>query len=158
VRQFSSSLVNFFISNTKLGSKKSESKSAAPNGSLPSGAGVPPVIQFDSDTPDVVRLLKSVAVTYIISSPALQAQQYGQRRIIGDLFLHLTAAMIQGGDATSWIPVRFRSIMEAFDKGVVSARRAAADCICSMTESEAIALRNRILGVDGGSVFHPVVR
>ena len=116
-----------------------------------------PALRLDADAEEVVRLLKAVTVSYIISSPSLHAQQLGQSRIIEDLFVFIVRALVQP-KSDGWLPRRFGDIVQMFRSKAISARRAASDCICSMTENEAVALRSRIMGVDAGSVLNPLVR
>ncbi|WP_072642824.1 hypothetical protein [Sinorhizobium americanum] len=48
-------------------------------------------VEFDPDRVDEVKILKQITRDYIIGSPTLAAQQYGQKKIIRDLFDALTS-------------------------------------------------------------------
>ena len=119
---------------------------------LNSDDGGPSVI-IGQESSDEVRVLKRVARTYVIGLPALHAQQFGQRRIIRelfDIFVHET----KGGKA-QFIPKRLRHI---WDLEGTSIPRAAADCIASLTENEAYQLHRRLTGIETGSILDPLVR
>jgi len=110
---------------------------------------------FKEDWVDEVRILKQITRDYIISSPTLAAQQHGQKRIVTDLF----EALWKGYDAEvgypAFAPIRLRYL--AGVEGTTKARFVA-DCIASLSESEAIALHARLCGVVTGSVLDPIVR
>lgn len=112
-----------------------------------------PSVIVGQESNDEVRVLKRIARTYVIGLPALHAQQFGQKRIITelfDIFVHET----DGGKA-EFLPTRLRHIWEI--EGTSTAR-AAADCIASLTENEAYQLHRRLTGVETGSILDPVVR
>lgn len=111
------------------------------------GLQVKPSIQAE------VRLLKQIAKQFIISSPILAAQQYGQKNIISSVF----HALFESADTTypNFLPIKLRYIWELSNGNKA---RFAADCIASMTESEVIALHKRLTGVSAGSVMDPIIR
>lgn len=109
-------------------------------------------VVIDSKKADEVRLLKQIARDYIISSTALAGQQRGQKRILQDLFFDIYEDIASG--SPSYLPKRFHD----FCRGDVSAVRATADCIASLTENEAYALHARFNGYSAGSVLDPIVR
>lgn len=104
-----------------------------------------------------LRLLKGITIDYILSNPALMAQQLGQGRVLIQLFGDFLRAMVDP-EARLYLPRRFGAISADFDRGAITARRAASDCICSLTEGEAMAFHARLRGFNGGSVMHPLVR
>ena len=100
-----------------------------------------------------IDVLKQLTWEYVITAPALTTQQYGQRKLIDDLFNILTDAIAKG-EYGIFSP-RFR---EHLSESTVSDRenkRIVADYISGMTEREAIELHQRLTGVSLGSVLDP---
>lgn len=99
-----------------------------------------------------VRLLKQIARHYVIGLPALHAQQYGQRKVVRDLFeIFLT----EGKSGKSKLfPARLRYIWDEENEPP----RLAADCIAALTENEAYQLHRRLTGIESGSILDPIVR
>lgn len=116
----------------------------------PSGA----TVSITPDAADEVRLLKHFARHYVISLPALHAQQYGQKKIIRDLF----KIFLEEGKAGNLklFPARLRYIWE--DNSEDQAARLAADCVASLTENEAYRLHGRLTGSESGLILDPIVR
>ncbi len=112
-----------------------------------------PRVALDQKYVDEVRLLKQVARDYILSSPSLAAQQLGQRRILEGLFQDFYEEI--DARKPKLLPRRFHHL--ATNHGAQPAR-AAADCVASLTEGEAIALYQRLTGQYSGSVLDPIVR
>jgi dGTPase len=112
------------------------------------------VVRIDPDAADDVRLLKQLARHYVIGLPALSAQQYGQRKVIKDLF----SIFLTEGSAGNMkmLPPRMRYIWE--DHHNDKPARLAADCVACLTETEAIQLHRRLTGMDSGSILDPIVR
>ncbi len=113
-----------------------------------------PTVAIDSDASDEVRVLKYFARQYVISLPALSAQQYGQKRIIRELFQVFLTEGKAGNFAV--FPARLRYIWE--DNKEEKPARLAADCVASLTENEAYRLHNRLTGVESGLILDPIVR
>lgn len=113
-----------------------------------------PAVVIQPDAADEVRLLKYFARNYVLSLPALHAQQYGQAKIIEDLFgIFLT----EGKTANfKLFPKRLLYIWE--DNQDDPAARLAADCVASLTENEAIQLHSRLTGTNSGLILDPIVR
>ncbi|MGO4832363.1 deoxyguanosinetriphosphate triphosphohydrolase, partial [Rhizobiaceae sp. 2RAB30] len=110
-------------------------------------------LSIDLTTQAEVRLLKQITKQFIISSPSLAAQQHGQKHIIKDVF---DALFDHSGDTyPKFLPTKMR-YMWVLSEGQKA--RFAADCIASMTESELIALHQRLTGAAAGSVLDPIVR
>ncbi len=110
---------------------------------------------FNTDSLDEVQLLKQITRDYVIGSPTLAAQQHGQRRIVRDLYEDLTAAPRTAEGYPAFLPVRLRYLRPIAG---TSPARFVADCIASLSESEAIALHARLVGSTTGSVLDPIVR
>ena len=107
-----------------------------------------------------VKVLKQLTWEYVINAPALATQQYGQRKLIEDLFKILTDATSESEFGV--FPPRFREHLESAPGNAgsnVSAREASrvvADYISGMTEREAIDLHQRLTGASLGSVLDPL--
>ena len=112
-------------------------------------------VVFDEDRLHEVLILKQITRDYIIGNPTLAAQQHGQKKIIQELF----KAINEGYDGSlgypAFLPVRLRYLSE-IDGGTHA--RNVADCIASLSESEAMALHARLHGMEAGSVLDPIVR
>lgn len=116
------------------------------------GAG--PTVSIKPEAADEVRLLKHFARHYVINLPALHAQQYGQKKIIRDLF----KIFLDEGKAGNLklFPTRMRYIWE--DNCDDKPARLAADCVASLTENEAYQFHGRLTGAESGLVLDPIVR
>lgn len=112
-------------------------------------------VKFSEDAVWEVKILKQITRDYIIDSPTLAAQQYGQKKIITDLF----SAFWDGHDKVvgcpPFLPIRLRYLTEI---GGSTRPRVVADCIASLSESEAVGLHARLSGAVTGSVLDPIVR
>lgn len=121
--------------------------------SLDEGDPTAPVI-IGQESLDEVLLLKHIARRYVIGLPALAAQQFGQRRVISDLF-EIFLSQGAKGDLGP-LPARLRYIWT--DHCGDKPARLAADCVAALTENEALQLHRRLTGYESGSVLDPIVR
>jgi dGTPase len=112
-------------------------------------------VNFNDDWHSEVRILKQITRDYIIDSPALAAQQHGQKLIITQLFKALWEGHSAEIGYPPFLPVRLRYLTE--EPGATKAR-IVADCIAGLSESEAIGLHARLYGLVIGSVLDPIVR
>ena len=112
-------------------------------------------VVIGDDEEDEIRILKQICRDYIISNPALAAQQRGHERIMRNLFGDLLDDA--RGENPRYIPRKFAYFLDSGGADAENAR-AVADCISSLTEAEAIALHSRLRGVSSGSVLDPIVR
>lgn len=112
-------------------------------------------VVIESDYQDEVQILKQITRDYIIGSPTLAAQQHGQIQIIRDLFQALIKESDNEDRYPPFLPVRLRYLRPMAG---TSPARFVADCIASLSESEAIALHARLTGATSGSVLDPIVR
>lgn len=112
-------------------------------------------VTFNEDALTEVQLLKQITRDYIIGSPTLSAQQHGQQRIITDLFDALWDGHNRELGYPAFLPIRLRYLAEVPN---TSRARLVADCIASLSESEAIGLHARLTGSVTGSVLDPIVR
>jgi dGTPase len=137
LRNFTSTLIGHYVRAIKL--------SEHPNG---------PTVTIETHAADEVRLLKYFARHYVIGLPALHAQQFGQKRIIRELFSIFLSEGRSGN--LKILPTRLRYIWE--DNHQDKPVRLAADCVASLTENEAYQLHHRFTGMDSGLVLDPIVR
>ena len=98
-----------------------------------------------------VKILKELTWEYVINNPALATQQYGQRKLIGELFEILADAALESD--FSVFPPRFSEHLEEIGNSKRQIARTVADYISGMTERQAIELHQRLTGV--GSVLDP---
>ena len=112
-------------------------------------------VVFNEEALTEVQLLKQITRDYIIGSPTLAAQQHGQKRIITDLFDALWDGHDRELGYPAFLPIRLRYLAEVPN---TSRARFVADCIASLSESEAIGLHGRLCGAATGSVLDPIVR
>lgn len=111
-------------------------------------------VTIDDWAADEVRVLKHFARRYVIGLPALHAQQFGQKRIIRELF----GIFLEQGKSGNLkvLPARLRYIWE--DNPSEKPARLAADCVASLTENEAYQLHGRLMGTESGLILDPIVR
>lgn len=111
-----------------------------------------------------IDLLKQLTWHYVILNPALAAQQYGQRKIVNDLF----GTFLEAAHAAPANPVR-RVLPNAFEGAIagIEAQRAptkrekiriASDAVAGLTEQQALDMHRRLTGYDTRSVLDPIVR
>lgn len=96
-------------------------------------------------------LLKSLTWTYVIESPALSAQQEGQRRVIEALFQYFSESVETQPHV---LPPWARRLAQDTDEN--GRMRIACDVVASLTEAQAIALYGRVSGYQPGSVLDGV--
>ena len=99
----------------------------------------------------VMRFLQNLVWRYVITSPRLATQQAGQRKIIRDLF-EVYCQAIKDNDR-SILPASFRADLDPgqIDCMSESPERLAIDIVASLSESQAVLLHRRFLGVASGS-------
>jgi dGTPase len=110
--------------------------------------------------PDIeaeVRILKELTWYYVIESPALVAQRFGQRTLIRSLFQTFCDAADtkrdpKGRDITIF-PLYFRERLERNQAGVRGVKRIVADLISGMSEAQAVAVHQRLTGQSLGSAL-----
>lgn len=103
---------------------------------------------------DEVRFLKQLTRRYVIENTALAGQQFGQRKILKELFEDLHDAA-KNPHLRNVFPHRSRHLL---NETGAQYPRAIADALASMTEAEVVALHKRLRGIDGGTVMNPIVR
>lgn len=117
--------------------------------------GNEPVLRIDPELQIEVLLLKGLTWQYVIESPALITQRYGQRKLIESLFMTLCEA---GGSAQD------RRVFPAFYQqllgqtpGDALIMRTVADLISSLTEAQVVALHHRLTGTSMGASLDPIL-
>jgi dGTPase len=100
-----------------------------------------------------VEVLQSLTWAYVVESAVLTTQQYGERRIVSELFDIYWEAILH--NSFGIFPPRLQEEVEEVAGGKVpllEAPRFVADTIASMTEREAIKVHRRLTGVALGSL------
>jgi len=146
LRSFTSSRIGDYVRTTKLRQRK-----------------IKP-LHKDARVEYEVKMLKELTWHYVINNPSLASQQYGQRRIIRELFSVYMNAANSASPAWSIFPHRFQQEMKdlAADWGNDIPHdlraRTAADTVATMTDLEALRVYQRFSGVLPGSVLEPLIR
>lgn len=111
-----------------------------------------------------VKMLKQLTWNYVIDNPALASQQYGQRRLIKDLFA-IYREVATGEDNWRVLPASSREQVEAAFQEISNAHdreraltRIVVDLIAGMTEKHAVDMHRRLTGVSLGSVLEHIGR
>lgn len=101
-----------------------------------------------------VAILKALTWFYVIYNPSLATQQYGQRKIIRELF-HIfgNAAVSKKDEERNIIPFAFQEAFRQADGDNSAVVRLVADLIAGMTEQGLVKLYKRLTGTDMGSVL-----
>jgi dGTPase len=94
-----------------------------------------------------VTMLKELIWTYVIEAPSLSARQYGQQRIIRDLFSIYTE-LARKSKTWQVFPNFYRERLKEAQGQLEEVVRTCVDLIASMTESQAIAMHRRLTGQD----------
>jgi dGTPase len=101
-----------------------------------------------------VRMLKALTWFYVIYNPSLATQQYGQRKIIRELFnIFGNAAISANDEERNIIPFAFREQLLEAENNNDAVVRVVADIIANMTEQGLVKLYRRLTGIDMGSIL-----
>lgn len=110
-----------------------------------------------------ITMWKELTWHYVIEHPSLATQQYGQRRIIKELFRIFREAA--SSRDRSILPASAREFLEQEEQqannqqALEQARsRVVADIVAGMTEQQALEMYQRLLGISPGSILTPIVR
>lgn len=106
-------------------------------------------------------LLKSLAWTYVIESPALAAQQHGQRKVIETLFdYYCDQAAHHPHALPSWAQSYRRDgqRMDEHESPEAAYVRLASDIVASLSERQAFAIYSRVTGQTSGTVMEAILR
>ena len=127
---------------------------------VPGSAGGPRV-KIESQAAIELFVFKQLTWHYVINNVSLASQQYGQRRIIRELFnIFVEAAESKQLDI---FPVSFR---ERIEKLIEDGRydlkeeriRVVADLLSGLTEQQAVSIYQRLTGVFLGTVMDAIIR
>jgi len=107
-----------------------------------------------------IDLLKSLAWTYVIESPALAAQQHGQKVMIRKLFEYYLDVVRKNDHALpSWArSYRHSDQWSAHSTSAHAEARLACDVVASLSERQAAAVYSRITGHAAGSILESILR
>jgi dGTPase len=101
-------------------------------------------------------MLKELVWTYVIEAPALATQQYGQRKIIRELFsIYSEAAAAE--DKRKIFPAYYRERLDAAGTDTAETCRICVDLIASLTEAQVINMHQRLTGSSLGSALEDLV-
>lgn len=101
-----------------------------------------------------VQILKALTWFYVIYNPALATQQFGQRRMIRELFdIFLNSASASDEQERNIIPFAFRDEIYENKGDPAALTRIVTDMVSSMTEQGLTKLYRRLTGVDMGSIL-----
>jgi dGTPase len=106
-----------------------------------------------------LKLLQRIVWKYVITNPSLATRQYGQRKIIRELFYIYQEAVEM--KKTNLIPSRFlennslEKFLEKADKDLQKVRLAV-DIVASLRESEAIIMYRRLTGLEQSSIIDAI--
>ncbi|MFN8665498.1 MAG: dNTP triphosphohydrolase [Thermomicrobiales bacterium] len=108
-----------------------------------------PVVSIDPVKQREVQLLNGLTWYYVINSPALMSQRFGQRSLIRTLFGTLREAAASPSDVHIFPPF-YREMLEAAESEE-ERLRVVTDYIASMSEGEVIEIHQRLNGQSLGS-------
>jgi len=140
LRQYSSHLIGRYLGNTRLEIKDKKCE-----------------LKIDDHLLREVAMLKELTWVYVIEAPSLTSQQFGQRYAIRKLFeIYMDAT----GKATAQnlFPAYYREAIEEAKGDEKQIKRTVIDLIAGMTENQALAIYNRLIGVSVGSGLDEIVR
>jgi dGTPase len=117
-----------------------------------------PVLTISRDIKARVAVLKALTTFYVIESPSLLAQRYGQRRIVRTLFeIFYEAATDKHRDDLAIFPLIFRERLELLpvdDRKQI--KRLISDLISSMSEGQLLDTFAKLTGQIQGSAVEPI--
>ena len=121
-------------------------------------------VEIDAGVETKIFVSKQLTWHYVIYGSALQAQQFGQRRIVQHLFNTFNdAADPKKGNLPDLFPPSHREpIIELIQESRVSSDedriRLVTDLVAGMTESQAISMYQRLTGMNFGTVRDRIVQ
>ena len=113
------------------------------------------LVKIEDQANKELFVFKQLTWYYVINNVALAGQQYGQRKIIRNLF----NIFAEEAESVNWdlFPVRYQEFMEQTDTKEEKVR-VVADLISSLTEQQAISIYQRLTGISLGTVMDSIVR
>jgi dGTPase len=110
------------------------------------------VLEIDPTLELQVEVLKLLTRFYVIESPSMVSQRYGQRKLIRSLFNTFLSAANSRKDRTIF-PAYFQEAIQYAEDDNRKIKRIVADLIASMSEAQAIAIHQRLSGQSLGSAM-----
>lgn len=120
-----------------------------------------PYLDIPNDTQIEISVLKGLTRQYVIQRASVQAQRFGQRRMVRMLYEIFVAAAISRRDPSDQLqifPALFRDRILALDQPsdhLQQVKRYVADFIASMTEPQLLDTFAKLTGQTQGSAFEP---
>lgn len=116
-------------------------------------------LSINRETRARVAVLKDLTTFYVIESPSVLAQRYGQRRIVGTLFgIYYDAAIQKRREDWAIFPMIFRERLNLIDHDDrKQIKRLIADLISSMSEGQLLDAFAKLTGQTQGSVVDPIL-
>jgi dGTPase len=114
-------------------------------------------VAIDAQILAEVRILKALTWYYVIASPALVAQRYGQRALITSLFEIFCQAAATRPDWTVF-PGHYREEIEQTGNDTKRIKRVVADLISGMSEAQVAAVHAQLTGQSLTSVIDRTLR
>lgn len=102
-------------------------------------------VSIDNDLRAEVTMLKELTWTYVIEAVSLAGRQHGQKRVVNELF-EIFAQLSKNTQDWSAFPMFYRERLKAANGRAEDTTRTCVDLIASMTESQAIAMHQRLTG------------
>lgn len=123
-----------------------------------------PSLHVNPDDSFDIAVLKDLTTHFVIESPSVQKQRYGQRRMIRTLFdIYLTEATLptrpgkKRRDNLQVFPPLYQEFLESVDQTDTRAiKRHIADLISSMAETQVVDTFQKLTGLSQGSVVDPI--
>lgn len=100
---------------------------------------------IDNDLRTEVTMLKELTWTYVIEAVSLAGRQHGQKRVIDELFAIFSQLSQSPKDWVAF-PMFYRERLKAANSRAEDVTRICVDLIASMTESQAVAMHQRLTG------------
>jgi dGTPase len=111
-------------------------------------------LRIDPTMEAEVRILKALTRHYVIESPSLVAQRFGQRALIAALFdTFCAAASSKGHQDWTIFPVYFQEALRQANDDTKQIKRIVADLIAAMSEAQVVAVHQRLSGQSLGSAM-----
>jgi|ERR1019366_2830138 dGTPase len=112
------------------------------------------LVDIDVQRERQVKMLKLLTWHYVIYNPSLAMQQYGQRKMIRELFEIFYKAATNPREELEILPFAARDSLESGENDPQRLPRLVADLICNMTERQVVETHQRLSGVALGSILH----
>jgi dGTPase len=121
--------------------------------------GEEPKLAIESELRARIAVLKALTTYYVIESPAVLAQRYGQRRVVRTLSeIFYQAATDKHREDLAIFPMIFRERLELIDHDDrPEIKRLIADLIASMSEGQLLDAFAKLTGQTQGSVVDPIL-